>query len=298
MILVYGTVCLDRILRVPSLPGPGGYVEVESEALMLGGEAANTANLLAVWGNDVLLVGNALGSGPEGERLAEMLREKGLPAYAAAAGGTAPVCDVYVTPDAERTMFGRGFSRMAPPPLPPYRAGEWFTAEPNLGDAAREAARGALAAGMRVYLMDFIRDDDPVAPGSFWQSSTDWVGHRRDAGQNIRWVRDFVERKGCFAVLTDGPNGLVAGWPEIPVRAYPPYPAVAMVDTTGAGDAFRAGMLHGLERGWDRLRCLAFASAAGSLSCRSQGGTGDVPSVAEVEAHLLNHPEISGEYEG
>lgn len=49
MVVVFGTVCLDRILRVARLPGHGGYVEIDDEVLMLGGEAANTALALQTW---------------------------------------------------------------------------------------------------------------------------------------------------------------------------------------------------------------------------------------------------------
>ena len=68
---------------------------------------------------------------------------------------------VYVTPDGDRTMFGKGFSEMRlarPASELPFKEGEWFTAEPNLGAEARDAARLAHRAGMRVYLMDFIQD--------------------------------------------------------------------------------------------------------------------------------------------
>ena len=55
MIVVFGTVCLDRIMQVASLPPEGGYVEIERELLMLGGEAANTALALQTWGAQIEL---------------------------------------------------------------------------------------------------------------------------------------------------------------------------------------------------------------------------------------------------
>jgi sugar/nucleoside kinase (ribokinase family) len=296
---------MDRIRKVPSLPPLGGYVEVEEEWRLLGGEAANTANALRSWDDEVLIAGNPLGDSSEGRMLRRMLTERDLEllelANPTAAGEplATPVCDIYVTADGDRTMFGRGFADMesyTSLDKVPWSAGVWFTAEPNKAHLTREAAARAHQHGMRLYLMDFIRKDDPIYPGSFWQSSTDWAGHRNNVQRNVAWVKDWVARHGCYAVLSDGPNGFVAGSAELPIRAYPPFPAPSVVDTTGAGDSFRAGMLHGLSRGWPVPDCLRFASAAGCLKVRTLGATVGVPSIVEIEAHLRDNPDVARQY--
>src|SRR5690242_16868994 len=68
-VIVYGTVCLDAIWRVRQLPPPGGYVNIQEERKMVGGEAANTAIALARWGARVALVGNGLGDDEDGHLL-------------------------------------------------------------------------------------------------------------------------------------------------------------------------------------------------------------------------------------
>lgn len=303
MIVVFGTVCLDRVRRIPHLPAAGGYVEVESEVLLLGGEAANTANALRRWGAEVALCGNGVGQGIDGDLLTSYLSERGLVSQAAGklpSTQATPVCDVYVTPDGERTMIGRGFRQMEPefdPSVLPLAKGGWFTAEPNMSVLSRKVVKAAQKEGMKTYLMDFVRADDPIVRGSFWQSSTDWAGHRNDMQRNLRWVSDWAARYECFAILSDGPNGFVAGSPEVPVRAYPPFPSPPVVDTTGAGDLFRAGMLFGLSQDWPISKCLQFASVAGCLKCRALGATTDVPTVAEIEAYLVRYAGVARQYE-
>ena len=274
---------------------------------MLGGEAANTANALVKWGRGVVLAGNGLGLGPDADLLQELLADKGLlgsllpiqHSRSDEAVDPTPVCDIYVTPDGERTMFGRGFAGMHPEfslSQLPFKKGEWFTAEPNMDKPARAAAKAAMEAGMHCYLMDFTRDDEPIAPGSFWQSSTDWAGFRNNTQKNVQWVKAWIAKYGCFTILSDGPNGFVAGSPAMPARAYPPYPMQDVVDTTGAGDMFRAGMLFGLDQGWEASKCLQFASAAGCLKCRSFGATTEVPTVEEVLAYVVEHEQVSRQY--
>jgi sugar/nucleoside kinase (ribokinase family) len=110
-------------------------------------------------------------------------------------------------------------------------------------------------------------------------------------------VSDFVGRYGCFAILSDGPHGFVAGSKEHAVRLYPPFPAPVVVDTTGAGDMFRAGMLHGLSNDWELPNCLRFAAAAGCLKCRYLGANVVVPEVQEIEALIEQNPAVARQYD-
>ncbi|QZA77299.1 carbohydrate kinase family protein [Deefgea tanakiae] len=52
----------------------------------------------------------------------------------------------------------------------------------------------------------------------------------------------------------------------------PAVPAAAVLDPTGCGDAFRAGLLHGLMRGWDWPTTGRLASLLGSIKIAQRGG--------------------------
>ncbi len=300
MTLVYGTVCLDLTYLVPSLAPKGGYVEIGSERKSLGGEAANTAAALKKWGGQVVLVGNPIGSDENARILARLLEEHGLGDAIYPQGEfPAPVCHIYVTPDGERTMYGRGFAEMerrSLSPHIPYKPGKWFTADPNHGAIARQAALKAHSTGMHVYALDFVRENEQLPPGCFWQSSTSWVGEAGDAYQNKRWLQGWLKKHQCTAILTDGANGFFLGDQKRGIRHLPPYPVEGVVDATGAGDVFRAGMLYGFEKGWELALCLQFAAAAAALNCQGIGAIGGLAERAKVEALVCQHPEIGEAY--
>ncbi|ALE04860.1 hypothetical protein AL755_03755 (plasmid) [Arthrobacter sp. ERGS1:01] len=57
-------------------------------------------------------------------------------------------------------------------------------------------------------------------------------------------------------------------------------------DTTGAGDNFNAGFLHGVSRGAPLAECLASAVAAGTVSIQGRGGTGSLATPAELQERI------------
>ena len=64
---------------------------------------------------------------------------------------------------------------------------------------------------------------------------------------------------------------------------YAPAFQVEAVDTTGAGDVFRAGFIYAMLRGWPTDEILRFANAAAAVSCTRLGALGGIPSLEEVE---------------
>jgi len=66
----------------------------------------------------------------------------------------------------------------------------------------------------------------------------------------------------------------------------PVVPARAVVDPTGCGDAFRAGLLYGIAHGWDWETTGQLASVMGSLKIEQRGGQNHTPARAEIAERL------------
>ena len=60
--------------------------------------------------------------------------------------------------------------------------------------------------------------------------------------------------------------------------------ALEVVDPTGCGDAYRAGLLYGIARGWDWPTCGRLASTMGAIKIASRGPQNHKPSREEIQA--------------
>jgi 2-dehydro-3-deoxygluconokinase len=93
---------------------------------------------------------------------------------------------------------------------------------------------------------------------------------------------------GCELVVVHGAWGAAAVSESGIVRAA--GLSVPVVDSVGAGDAFVAGLLSGLLRGWPLEDCLALANACGACAVTVRGDASSMP--YEIDAlTLLDHVE-------
>ncbi len=91
-----------------------------------------------------------------------------------------------------------------------------------------------------------------------------------------------------LVVVKDGANGAYAmcGGEVVHAPAIP----VAVVDTTGAGDAFDAGFVRAWLDGRPLPECLQWGNICGGLSATARGGTASTPTLAQVQQWLRDHP--------
>jgi len=76
-------------------------------------------------------------------------------------------------------------------------------------------------------------------------------------------------------VVTLGAHGCEL-WEQGMKTTIPGVAATEVVDPTGCGDAFRAAMLYGLEKGWPLADCARLGNRLGALKIASRGGQNHV----------------------
>ena len=97
-----------------------------------------------------------------------------------------------------------------------------------------------------------------------------------EGGNASERARTLSERLDLAVIATRGSRGLIIADRNRPVRSIPAM-SVEIVDTTGAGDLFAAGFLHGLTTG----KSLADCGRLGSLAA------------GEVIAHVGPRPLVA-----
>lgn len=112
-----------------------------------------------------------------------------------------------------------------------------------------------------------------------WRDAQRLTG-RDTPEEALRDLADLVP----VPVIKLGPDGAVGLDDGRPVRVRPP--AVRVVETTGAGDAFNAGFLWAWLRDEPVRRCLLAGNVCGAYSTRAPGGTAALPTLRELRAAL------------
>jgi sugar/nucleoside kinase (ribokinase family) len=288
-LVVVGDVMTDVIVRVED------PVAVASDTparirLGQGGSAANTAawlGYLDLWVRFVGCVGDdALGEVALGALLDTGVRN----GVAVVAGVASGVCVVLVAADGERTMLpdAGANAHLAEDAVDPADLGPGAHLHLSGYALTTEGSRaGAVAALGRARESGSTTSVDPAsaAPlarlgGARFLELTEGVGlviATRDEAEVLVGTRDPAAALASLGghypevVLKLGADGAVwsDGRDEVHVPAAPP--AGIVLDSTGAGDAFAAGLLAGRARGAGPKECLDAACALASLAVTREG---------------------------
>ena len=95
-------------------------------------------------------------------------------------------------------------------------------------------------------------------------------------------IEAIAKRVKALIVTRGGEGSLIhVGGAVLEIPAVKP---AALVDPTGCGDAYRAGLLYGIANGWDWERTGRLASLLGSVKIASRGGQNHIVERAKIAA--------------
>jgi sugar/nucleoside kinase (ribokinase family) len=276
MIITVGDLVTDvlAVLRAPLAPGSDTPATVHVSG---GGQAANTAAWLAWIGRPVTFVG-AVGDDQAGQdRLAE-LRAAGVQTVVSVRPGASTGSIVVLTHAGERTMISdRGANLMLAPSdvdiaITAGATNLHLSGYTLLDQASRPAGRAVLAAAKAAGLrtsVDAASAAPLLAAPDFlsWVRGVDLLIANADEAQALVGNADpnvLAQATGGQAVVKLGPQGaLWAGPGGVTHFAVEP---VHVVDSTGAGDAFAAGLLAGWSSGASPREALAEGCRLGAYA--------------------------------
>jgi sugar/nucleoside kinase (ribokinase family) len=284
-VTIIGGVQVDVvILPVDELPPQGQTLLVEEASMRVGGAAANAAFAFTETPMTVRLMG-CVGDDPLGEWLREALNELALGGelHVVPAGATG-ITVAFEAPGRDRTFLtylgvNSGWSlEMIPADAVSSEhllVCDYFLAPALRGGPTMELLAGARRHGGRTYfdtawdpggwpeasrveVLDLLRHVDVFLPNEAEACAASGVHDSpEDAARALQavssgWVVVKLGARGCFAA---GPEG---------AELSAPAPAVEISDTTGAGDAFNAGLIGALAEGHGWPVALEAATALAS----------------------------------
>lgn len=302
----FGHVSTGVILRVKGrYPDADGYAEIVESLENHSGEATGSALVLAQLGARVVLEGNWIGDNPECRRTLAFLKGRGIDCSGLVVQpGYQGVKEVVISDGATRTVFGRYCDLLFTTPQweapcsERIREARIACVDPSFGDATLMAARVAHVAGIPVVTCDTRFDSPLAAISSVVVVSGEFL--RREFPEAMKDERARAELFDRYAANTPGLVVFTAGSRPLwyarggdasgkrgayARREMPPF-KVEVVDSAGAGDSFRGGLIYGLLQGWPDEDCLRFASAVAALICTTAPGCVHPPTLAQVRALL------------
>ncbi len=287
-VAVIGELNLDLIVTgAPGLPEPGVEKIVQSMDLTLGSSSAIIAAQFARLGDDILFV-SKVGGDDFGRRCLEFLRDIGVPTDAVEvlpemrSGLT-----ISIAAEGERAMLTQ---------LGCIEEMRWgdvdfgllrgrrhlhissFYLQRNLRPDIARIFQKAHELGLTTSLdTGFPSDEDSDGNlAAVWPHVDVFLPNEIEAQllTGSSTVEEALPKLSALvptAVVKLGGEGALVCHGEEVIR-HPTF-AVNVVETTGAGDSFNGGFLHGYLSGWDLGDSLDLGLACGALSTRAAGGT-------------------------
>jgi ribokinase len=310
-LLSVGSILADIRIEVPSLPARGGDVLGSSATVMAGGGF----NILAAASRQGLpaLFAGRHGTGPYGARIREALAREGiatlLPPSPEADSG---FCVVLVEPDGERTFVTS--------PGVEASLGERALSDIRLADGDAVFVSGydlcypmlgpAIGAWISnlpetVWLIvdpgPLVAEIPPALLDKAMSRASIWTMNRREAAllagtSDLSEILRRIRRRlapNMLLIIRDGAAGVHFCSDDFTTLHTIPAPPVAMVDSTGAGDAHTGVLIAALAREIDPISAIRRANAAAALAV-TRPGSATAPRREELD-RFLAAPERKAE---
>lgn len=293
MIVVFGSLNIDLVARVPALPGAGETVLGPGYAVVPGGKGANQALAARRAGAEVVMVG-AVGRDGFADAALAALAADGVD-VSRVVRADAPTGAAFIAVDAagrNQIVVASGANALArAAALDGIAAGpgdilmlQWEVPEAEIAAAARwgrgrglrimlnRAPAGPVSAELFALLDIIVVNEHEVMALA--------EGHVIDTADPDTVASGLSARFGLAVVVTLGAEGAM-GWAD-GIRHEAPALPVEVIDTTAAGDTFCGALAAALDRRRGYETAIEFAAAAGSLACAAFGAQTSIPDLAAI----------------
>jgi sugar/nucleoside kinase (ribokinase family) len=295
-VYAFGVVAPSTLIELADdLPAPGGYGEIASVRVSIGGEAAGSAYVLARLGVPTKLAGNRVGADAASIGALALLADAGVDCSAISTeGGADSVKEVVLSHGDARTVLGT-YRRLdadrawETPSRDDIAASRIVCLDPFFGAESAVAARWCLELGIPYVTIDTAPETDTARYAEVVIVSEEYAAREIAIEPPQELLAAYTRRCQGLVIITRGGRSAWYGRNGERPREHRPFP-IEVHDTTGAGDSFRAGVIFGLLTGESDEGLIRVASAVAALVCQSAPGVLHSPTTSELASFLTSHP--------
>lgn len=292
----FGTNAVDYLIVVPEYPAFNSKIELENYHQLAGGEIASTMAGLSRLGMKTAYIGR-FGDDAAGDFGLKTLLDENVDCTHAEQIANAITQVGFIVIDkntGERTVIWKRDAKLsytpAEVPLEVVRETKIFHATPHDAAACARLAREAKENGAIISididnLFEGVAEIIPLV--DIFISSREFPEKLVGTGDEREALREIKSRFGCPIVgMTLGETGSLVLCEDTFVETKGFEVPNGCKDTTGAGDAFRVGLLYGLLKNDSVEDALKKANAVAALKCREIGARTALPDEAELSLFI------------
>jgi ribokinase len=284
-VVVVGSINVDLVVAVESLPAAGETVAGGRFARHGGGKSANQAVAAARLGVPVSFVG-AVGDDEMGAAAVSELESEGID-VSAVSRVSAPTGVALIVVDSagenQIAVASGANAELVVESLDLDGEGVVLLCNEVSQAVVVAAARAAADAGWRVVLNPAPARELPDVPLAVLTPNASEAAQLAGLDDPEAAARALAEQTGAGVLITLGADGALLLEPGgAPVRL--PATRVDVVDTTGAGDTVNGALAAELAAGRSLQDAARFALIAAALSTRAPGARGGMPTREAIDA--------------
>lgn len=306
-VVVFGSAALDIYGSLERLPDPDEVVYVEEKGRYPGGMGANVAIAVAKLKVPVSFCGR-IGTDSAGKLLLDNLSSNGV-AVSNVRLVDEPSLETLILGDNEKSrwLFTLGSSQSALSLTSleeiDYEAvrccrivyiGEVFVEIASaIADYAKTRDKLIIYRPGAPYMRLGVRNLQKILRSTtiFILNQAGWQQLRSTSEDEMKSPADVLEHGPSSVILTKGAEGCEIFFADKhPVFLMAPQlrGKAKVIDPTGAGDGFSAGLIKGLLRNWSLEKAAAYAQTVAAITCSRVGASTAFPDEEEVETAMRN----------
>jgi sugar/nucleoside kinase (ribokinase family) len=288
-VYLYGMISMSTVYILNKdfvFPRPNEYAEIDKSLSSIGGEAANSAIMLSKLGIKTKLDGNWLNEKNAG-KIRNFLKTYNIDITRLKTKQNCGTEEIVVTDKNSRTVFGnyadfhKGEKQWNTPQETDVQNATIVSLDPYFKNESLNVTRMCIK-NQKPYVTIDCKYDDFITQNAEAIIISHELRDKAYCGKDMLDIFGNYQKycKG-LTIFTFGCDELWYARPGQKINKFKPY-IIEPVDTTGAGDSFRAGVIYGILNSWNDNSIMKFACAVAACVCLSSPHTLNAPGLEEI----------------